>query len=264
MRYEAAIKTLFGLQARGMRMGIERMQEALAYRRIDLATLPPMIQVAGTNGKGSVSAMLASVLEAAGHRVGLFTSPHLHRFTERIRVQGAPLGLREATRRIEDLLSVFGAPDAPFVSFFELSTLLAVEAFRDARCDFAVMEVGLGGRLDATNALPAVLCVITGIGLDHMQYLGDTIEEIAAEKAGIIKPAVPVIVGARAPAALRAIRAVARERGSPLQRIGRDFRALPSGTGRTGKVAFEVKGVGVASVKLGLGGRHQHDNAAVG
>jgi dihydrofolate synthase / folylpolyglutamate synthase len=267
MRYQAAIETLFGLQARGMRMGIERMQQALAHRAIVPAALPPMILVAGTNGKGSVAAMLSSVLCAAGYRVGLFTSPHLHRFTERVRIQGEPLGIREATRRIEDLLNVFGAPGAPFVSFFELSTLLAVEAFRDARCDVAVMEVGLGGRLDATNALPAVLCVITGIGLDHMQYLGDSIAQIAAEKAGIIRPGVPVIVGARAPEALRVISAIARRQRAPLRRIERDFRAVvPRGVhARAGlaKIGFRVGDARYAPVQLGLAGQHQRDNAAV-
>src|SRR5262245_14967203 len=112
-----------------MRLGIERMQAGLVHREVDLTRLPPLIQVAGTNGKGSVAAMMASALQAAGYRTGLFTSPHLHRFTERIRIDGKPLDTREAARRITELLAVFRQPGAPFLSFFELSTLMAAEAF---------------------------------------------------------------------------------------------------------------------------------------
>ncbi|HEY2735489.1 MAG TPA: bifunctional folylpolyglutamate synthase/dihydrofolate synthase, partial [Polyangiales bacterium] len=178
MRYRDAIERLFALQARGMRMGIERMQDALRFRA--LTDLPfAIVQVAGTNGKGSVSAMVAEGLRAAGHRTGLFTSPHLHRFTERIRIDGQPIGTREAARRSHQLLNHFAEPGAPEVSFFELSTLMAVDAFRDHRCEVAVIEVGLGGRLDATTALPAQLSVITQIALDHTQILGDTLPKIA-------------------------------------------------------------------------------------
>ena len=150
---------MFALQSRGIRLGIERMRAGIEYRGLAPASLPPMIQIAGTNGKGSVSAMLASVLTRAGYRTGLFTSPHLHRFVERIQIDGKPLDTREAARRIESLLEAFGREGAPFMSFFELSTLMAAEAFRDHRCDIAVMEVGLGGREDATNALPAALSI---------------------------------------------------------------------------------------------------------
>lgn len=258
MRYAAAIHELFGLQARGMRLGIERMRDGLAYRRLDLARLPPMIQVAGTNGKGSVAAMLASGLQAAGYRTGLFTSPHLHRFTERIRIDGQPLATREAARRIEELLSVFRRRGAPFLSFFELSTLMAAETFRDHGCDFAVMEVGLGGRLDATNALPAVLTVITRIARDHEQVLGSRLSQIAREKAGIIKPHVPVIVGSRIPAALREIERAARGKRAPLQRIDRDFAARA----RADTATFRVGRRRYGPLRLGLSGAHQLDNAA--
>jgi dihydrofolate synthase/folylpolyglutamate synthase len=259
VRYDVAIEKLFALQARGMRMGIERMHDALRYRNLAQPALP-LIQVAGTNGKGSVSVMIAAGLQAAGYRTGLFTSPHLHRFTERIRIDGRPLALREAARRIAELLRVFEAPDAPDVSFFELSTLLAIEAFRDHRCQVAVIEVGLGGRLDATSALPASLSVITNIAHDHMQMLGGTLTKIAAEKAGIIRRGVPVIVGSRTPAAQRVIRARASRMAAPLQLIERDFRCVP---GAAGRVAFEVGEVRVDAVRLALSGRHQHDNAAV-
>ncbi|HEX7480923.1 MAG TPA: folylpolyglutamate synthase/dihydrofolate synthase family protein [Polyangiales bacterium] len=264
MRYDTAIEKLFALQARGVRMGIDRMRDALHYRHYDVHCMP-FIQVAGTNGKGSVCAMIASSLEVAGHRTGLFTSPHLHRFTERVRIDGEVLGTREAARRISELLEVFGRADAPQVTFFELSTLLALEAFRDHGCDVAVLEVGLGGRLDATNALPAKLTVITRIALDHMQYLGHTLAKIAGEKAGIIKHGVPVIVGTREPAALRVIAARAKRLRAPAVFIDQDFAASPvravSGRGaqqlrvRTPQAVF-------APVRLALAGEHQQDNAA--
>lgn len=243
-----------------MRPGIERMQAALELRQLGPTQLRvPFIQVAGTNGKGSVSSMLAAALSAAGYRTGLFTSPHLHRFTERIRIDGEPLSTRETARRIAELLAWAHEPGAPEVSFFELGTLLAVEAFRAHACDIAVLEVGLGGRLDATTALPAHLSVITRIALDHMHMLGNTLPEIAAEKAGIIRPGVPVVVGTRGSAAQRVIRARARSQRAPLTLIERDFRALPAASG---KVAFEVRGQRVPAVRLGLLGEHQHDNAA--
>jgi dihydrofolate synthase/folylpolyglutamate synthase len=259
VQYAVAIRKLFALQARGMRMGIERMRAGLAYRGLEGAKLPPMIQIAGTNGKGSVSAMLASALSAAGYRTGLFTSPHLHRYTERIQIDGKPLGTREAARRIGELLDAFGKPGAPFVSFFELSTLMAVEVFRDHRCDIAVMEVGLGGREDATNALPAALTIITRIAFDHESVLGRTISEIADAKAGIIKPGVPLIVGSRDREALQVIRRAAREQKAPARYIDRDFAVKPA---RAGCVAFTVGGRRLGPVQLGLPGEHQRDNAA--
>jgi dihydrofolate synthase/folylpolyglutamate synthase len=264
VRYAEAITRLYALSARGMRVGIERMRDGLAHRGLaegGASTLRTFfIQVAGTNGKGSVSSMLASALHAAGYKTGLYSSPHLHRFTERVRIDGEPITTREAARRISELLTWAENKSAPELSFFELSTLLAVEAFRDHKCDVAVIEVGLGGRLDATTALPASLSVITRIALDHEQILGNTLAEIAAEKAGIIRPGVPVIVGARGVDVQRVIEARARELGSQLSMIDRDFRALP---GRDGRIAFDVSGRRIPALKLGLAGEHQHDNAAL-
>jgi dihydrofolate synthase / folylpolyglutamate synthase len=257
VRYADAITRLYALSARGMRVGIERMQDGLAHRGLEVDI--PFVQVAGTNGKGSVSSMLAASLRAAGYKTGLFSSPHLHRFTERVRIDGEPISTREAARRIGELLDWAEQPSAPELSFFELSTLLAVEAFRDHRCDIAVIEVGLGGRLDATTALPASLSVITRIAFDHENILGNTLAEIAAEKAGIIRPGVPVIVGARGRDVQRVIRARAASQGSKLSLIDRDFRALPVGD----RVAFEVGDLRLPALKLGLLGEHQRDNAAV-
>jgi len=265
MRYAEAISALFALSARGMRPGLERMRDGLAQRELAPEQLRiPFIQVAGTNGKGSVASMIAASLMAAGYRTGLYTSPHLHRFTERVRIDGEPISTREASRRIGELLSWARRPNAPEVSFFEISTLLAVEAFRDHACDVAVLEVGLGGRGDATTALPATLSVITRIALDHTQILGSSLPQIAAEKAGIIRERVPVIVGSRGADVQRVILARARQLRAPVSLIERDFRArAPNAKGRPGRVGFEVGARRIPPVRLGLHGEHQFDNAAI-
>lgn len=150
------------------------------------------IHVAGTNGKGSVSHLLAAILRQAGYKVGLFTSPHLLDFRERIRVNGKMIPKEYVVDFVERHRATF-EPLHP--SFFELTSTLAFDYFRTEEVDFAVIEVGMGGRLDSTNIITPILSIITNISLDHTQFLGDTVEKIAAEKAGIIKPAVPVLVG---------------------------------------------------------------------
>ena len=150
------------------------------------------IHVAGTNGKGSCSHTLAAILQEAGYRVGLYTSPHLVDFRERIRINGQPIPEEYVIRFVEQERGFF-EPLHP--SFFELTTAMAFRYFADEKVDVAVIEVGLGGRLDCTNIITPDLCVITNIGFDHMQYLGHTLTKIAKEKAGIIKEDVPVVVG---------------------------------------------------------------------
>lgn len=150
------------------------------------------IHVAGTNGKGSTSHLLAAILQEAGYTVGLFTSPHLVDFRERIRVNGKMISEDYVIRFVERYRPVF-EPLQP--SFFELTSSLAFDYFRDQHVDFAVIEVGLGGRLDSTNIITPILSVITNISMDHTQFLGNTLEAIASEKAGIIKPEVPVVIG---------------------------------------------------------------------
>lgn len=151
------------------------------------------IHVAGTNGKGSCSHTLAAILQSAGYRVGLYTSPHLIDFRERIRVNGEPVSESYVVRFVEEHRPFF-EPLSP--SFFELTTAMAFRYFADEKIDIAIIEVGMGGRLDCTNIIRPELCIITNISLDHTQFLGDTLEKIAAEKAGIIKEGVPVVIGA--------------------------------------------------------------------
>lgn len=171
------------------------------------------VHVAGTNGKGSTSHTLAALLQALGYRVGLYTSPHLVDFRERIRVNGNPIPKERVIDFVERERSFF-EPLAP--SFFELTTALAFLYFAEEKVDFAVIEVGLGGRLDCTNLISPELCVITNISLDHTQFLGDTLEKIATEKAGIIKPGVPVVVGQTTSETRRVFQTFADEAKAPL------------------------------------------------
>jgi dihydrofolate synthase/folylpolyglutamate synthase len=263
MRYEDAIGRLFALQSRGIRLGRSRMREALRWRgRPDRGL--SFLHVTGTNGKGSTSAMLERVLREAGKRTGLFTSPHLHRWTERIRIDGAPIGEGEAARRIGEMLDAFAAPGAPETTFFELTTLCAIEAFRDHRCEVCVMEIGLGGRLDATNATASELSVVTGIALDHTSILGPTPRHIAREKAGIFRRGVPVVVGATDVAARRVLAQRARVVGAPAWLVGRDFRATeaPGNTPERPCIDVVAGTRALRGVRLGLAGEHQVANAA--
>ena len=150
------------------------------------------IHVAGTNGKGSTSHMIASILQEAGLKVGLYTSPHLKDFRERIKINGAPISENEVVEFISTNQSFF---EDQYLSFFEMTVGLAFECFSKHHVDIAIVEVGLGGRLDSTNIITPLISVITNIGLDHTQMLGNTLNEIAAEKAGIVKEGVPVVVG---------------------------------------------------------------------
>ena len=187
------IDAIHGSYQTGSKNGHRNVLALLAHMGVTMKT--PYIHVAGTNGKGSTCAMLASILKAAGYKVGLYTSPFLQHYQERIRLNGVPL--------TDELMVKYGNPlveaaktleaQGDFVTPFEMGTALALAAFDGENCDFAVIEVGMGGRLDPTNIIRPIACAITAIGLDHMGFLGDTIEEIAGEKAGIIKPNVPVV-----------------------------------------------------------------------
>jgi len=220
---------------RGMELGLGPTQAALAELGEPHLALA-VAHVAGTNGKGSVCAMVESIARAAGLRTGLYTSPHLCRFAERIRLDGEPIDDDAFARALGRVLAC-----RTDLTFFESLTVAAFDAFREASVDLAIVEVGLGGRLDATNVIPAPLCTaITSIAFDHTAILGTTLDAIAREKAGILKPGVPVVLGAIPPEAERAIEEIANALGaSPL--IAR----APS----------------VAAV--GLEGPHQQRNAAV-
>jgi len=257
VNYRQALEYLYALAPRGMRPGHDRLGRALALRGHPERSLPSVL-VAGTNGKGSVATMVASVLAADGRRVGLFTSPHMHRLVERFRISGRPIAERKLAQRVTALRPFLDDPRHPALTFFEVATLLAFELFRDERCELMVLEVGLGGRLDSTNVVTPLVSVITSIALDHTDRLGPTLVHVAREKAGIIKASVPVVSGARAPAPAAAIRARARKLKAPLLELDRDFAAEPHGRTyrvRVGALQFD----GLASP---LGGDYQSDNLA--
>jgi len=257
VHYAEATRFLYALAPRGVMLGLSRVEDALALRGHPERKVPAVL-IAGTNGKGSVASMIESVLRADGYRTGLYTSPHLHRMTERFRIDGKPVGQRDFAARVTNLAPFFEHPSTPALTFFEACTLLAFEIFRDARCDIMVLEVGLGGRLDATNVVTPLVSAITGIALDHQDRLGSTIAKIAREKAGIINASVPVVVGARDSAALRVIHATAKRRGAPLLRVGREI----SVSSADDKCDVEVAGRAYRGLTLALAGSHQRDNLA--
>jgi dihydrofolate synthase/folylpolyglutamate synthase len=209
---------LDSLRPLAMRFGLERMERALdglGRPERDLAIL----HVAGTNGKGSTCAMAAEALRLAGHRVGLYTSPHLVRFHERIQVDGHPISDEALAARIDEVRRAcpwHERDDDDRLTYFEFATLVGLLHLARERVDAAVVEVGLGGRFDATNAVMPRVTAVSRIGLDHMQFLGDRVDAIALEKAGIFKRAIPAVVAsAQPPAAMNALRDEAERRGSP-------------------------------------------------
>jgi dihydrofolate synthase/folylpolyglutamate synthase len=225
--YPAVQDYLFGLKAAGIKFGVDRMRilsELLGHPERAV----PCVHVAGTNGKGSVSAMLESVLRASGRRTGLYTSPHLVRLGERVQVDRAILTEGEITayarelRPLADRIAAEGGlDDRP--SFFEFMTAMAFLQFARKRCDCSVIEVGLGGRLDATNIVEPEVCVVTSIGLDHCDMLGNSLEAIASEKAGIIKAGRPVVIGRMPREAEAAVRGAAAPLGARVVSVREEF-----------------------------------------
>lgn len=237
-----------------------------------------VVHVAGTKGKGSTVAMLAEILAAAGHRVGRYSSPHVHRFEERICVGGRPISQRDllaafavVVPAVEVLDRAAAARRTPRPTWFEIVTTAAFVHFASADVDIVVLETGLGGRLDATNVCRPLVSVITSVSLDHMALLGPTVGRIAAEKAGIIKRGRPVISGALHPAARRVIADTAARRRAPLLQLRRDFRvswrpvdeADPLAGGRIEITWPRRLGGEVIRATLAMAGRHQADNAAL-
>jgi dihydrofolate synthase/folylpolyglutamate synthase len=224
--YAPVQEYLFSLKAGGVKFGVDRMRllvEALGHPERQY----PVIHVGGTNGKGSVAAMLDAILHAAGWRPGLYTSPHLVKLGERVQVDRRLLREDEIVayvnelRPVADELARVNADDQP--SFFEFMTAMAFLQFARRQVDLAVVEVGLGGRLDATNIVQPEATVITSIGLDHCEMLGNQLEQIAAEKAGIIKPGRPLVLGRVPAVAEEVIRAIAAERGAPVRSVREEF-----------------------------------------
>jgi len=216
------------------------------------------IHIAGTNGKGSIASALATILHNGGYRVGLYTSPHLIRFNERICIDGEPIPDHDVVASWEAVRSVHHGDREP--TFFEFSTAMAFYEFGRHQVDFAVIETGMGGRMDATNVVAPVVTVITNISLEHKMYLGNTIAAIAGEKAGIIKANVPVVTGVKQKSARAVIEKTAARRSAPLYMKGREFNVR-----RTGSDRFTYNGIDHRwpGMRTGLIGGHQVDNAAL-
>jgi dihydrofolate synthase/folylpolyglutamate synthase len=224
--YAAVTDYLFGLKARGAKFGIDRMLPlAAALGHPERAV--PCIHVAGTNGKGSVSAMLDAILHRAGWRTGLYTSPHLVKLGERVQVDRHPLSeadIMAFTREIGPIACrLAAASPEDHASFFEFMTAMAFLRFARERCDLSVIEVGMGGRLDATNIVVPEISVITSISLDHCEFLGGDLAKIASEKGGIIKSGRPVVIGRMPAVAERVLRQIAAERAAPLISVAAEF-----------------------------------------
>jgi dihydrofolate synthase / folylpolyglutamate synthase len=222
----------------------------------------PVVHVAGTKGKGSVAAICASVLQAAGYRVGLYTSPHLNDFCERIQVQGELIP-REAVVALVERMRPW-VDTIPHLRTFELVTALACAYFAEQGVEAAVLEVGLGGRLDATNVVTPAVSVITSLSFDHTSLLGHTLAEIAFEKGGIIKPGVPVVVAPQPPEALAVLQRLAAERAAPLTQVGVDWLFRPTGHSLDGQqVEVQRAGEPAQPLTLALLGAHQAENGAL-
>ena len=234
---QVQLEALYGLERSKDKLGLEGTRALLSALGNPQDRFRS-VHVAGTNGKGSVCVRVASVLRAAGLRTGLFTSPHLVDFRERIRVDGQWADQDRLAARIEHIQSL---PEGRDRTFFEVCTALALDDFAARGVEWAVVEVGLGGRLDCTNVITPEVSVITSIGLDHTEILGDTIEQIAAEKAGIIKPGVPVVNGAQDARAAEVVRRVAAGLGAPV--------VVPDPSPRGG-IGFEAGVEGAAALNL--------------
>jgi dihydrofolate synthase / folylpolyglutamate synthase len=239
LTYKEALAWLYSLQRFGIKLGLENMRRLIA--ELDIALHESrVIHVAGTNGKGSLCAMIDSICRAQGYRTGLFTSPHLITFRERIRADGQMISEDAVTSGLMEIRNLVADWD-PHPTFFEVTTALALKYFSEVHADVVVLETGMGGRLDATNAVQSDVSVITPIDLDHEKWLGKTIAEIATEKAGIIKPKIPVVCAVQQQEAEEVVRARAFECEAPLQFVAESYDRSP----------------------IALCGHHQKQNAAL-
>jgi dihydrofolate synthase/folylpolyglutamate synthase len=255
--YQRTLAELYALEAeRGIDLKLDRVREALALLGFPERRFAVM-HVGGTNGKGSTAAMLDAAFRRAGYRVGLYTSPHLVDFTERIRIDGRMISPEQVVDRVGALKSLLDSRGVS-LTFFEMVTVLAFDAFARGGVEVAVVEVGLGGRLDATNVSVPDVTAITNISHDHEDYLGTTLEAIAYEKGGIMKPGIPVVIGPVPPCAERQLLVQAHEVGAPVTLYGRDFRVEET-EDRFDVVAGERRWT---DLEVCLRGKYQQRNAA--
>jgi len=256
--YQKSLDYLYNLEKFGMIFGLTQMERILnaignPHKEIQV------IHIGGTNGKGSTAAMMSSILQKEGYRVGLYTSPHLVRFTERIKVNGKEIEEEEVATLAEWMKKEIEAAGItlPF-TFFDFTTAMALHYFKQRLVDLTILEVGLGGRLDSTNVVDPLISIITNIAKDHEEYLGKSISKIAREKAGIIKKGRPLITAATQPQVLRLFSKICQEKGAPYFRVGKEFRYVRA---EDGDFHYEGLNRKLWSIHLNLKGYHQILNA---
>lgn len=256
--YSETLEKIYHLRGGIIDLRLDRMQRALALFD-DPQNACPAVHIAGTNGKGSTAAILHAALSLAGYRTALYTSPHLVSFTERIRIDGAEILQDEVVAVAEEVWRKTAGAAVP-LTFFEFATVMAFVYFARRGAEIAVIEVGLGGRLDATNVITPMVSVITTISQDHEAYLGPDEISIGREKGGIIKAGVPVAIGKVSREVGELLREMAAQKGAPAFSLGRDFGFFLKEDGR-----FDYTGIkqSYLSLELGLRGRHQRSNAAI-
>ena len=254
--YEQALSYLYDLQKYGIKFGLSSTSSLLGRMGNPQEGLKT-IHIAGTNGKGSTAAMLSAILVRAGFKVGLYTSPHLVRFNERFRLNEQDIGDEEILDVFKRVRGVVDEREPP--TFFEMTTAMALNLFAAKEVDWAILEVGMGGRLDATNVVQPQLTIINNISFDHQEFLGSTLSRIAREKAGIIKKRVPLITAVRQPVALAVIKTRCSALNAPCYRLGRQIKVRTLGERRFSYSGLEWR---LEKLHLPLAGRHQVVNAA--
>jgi dihydrofolate synthase/folylpolyglutamate synthase len=258
MSYSGSIEYLYGLQRHGIKFGLKNTKRLLCLFDNPQNSFKS-IHIAGTNGKGSTSAMCEAILRSSGIRTGLFTSPHLMSFTERIRAAGIEIKKREVIDLTGEIRSE-ADKDGLNPTFFEAVTVMGFVYFKRKGVEWAVVETGLGGRLDATNVLSPAVTVITKIGLDHREFLGHTMKEIAREKAGIIKKSIPAVTCRQHKDALLEI----KKKAKPLYTYGKDFRSVIKKETETGIVIdYKSGGFRIKDIRIPLPGSYQAENASL-
>lgn len=259
MTEKEAIEKIHSVYPTGKKNGMENMR-ALMAKLGSVHNSLAMVHVAGTNGKGSTCAMIERVLREAGYKTGLYSSPYIEVYNERIRINGQPVSGEMLCSLVECVWPAVEScrAEGVMITEFELGTALAFMAFAEEKVDIAIIEVGLGGRLDPTNIITPLVSVITEVGMDHMAYLGSTIEEIALEKAGIMKPGVPVVLGRQEKAAHAVLLAAAKGKGCPvLEAKAENVRE----TSEDVTLDASLPGEEIGSLRVALRGRHQAENA---
>ena len=248
---------MFSLHRFGIKLGLDVIRHILDHLQNPETTFS-CIHIAGTNGKGSIASGLASILQSAGYKVGLYTSPHLIKFNERITINGIEVTDEEIVSSYQAVKAIPKTDREP--TFFEYTTAMALHLFGMAKVDWTIIETGMGGRLDATNVLSPALSIISNISMEHRFYLGNTIAEITGEKGGIIKHNTPVVTGVTQKSAVDVLQQIASEKSAPLYRLGEHFKVRRNKNG-----CFSYSGIDHQwkDMKIGLPGNHQVDNASL-